>query len=1384
MLDTGADPGAGLIDGSQGTLTVRQTWETVSITNLSNKDIEINGIEPFDTSGGGSVLIENGTNNYTFNITHDYGPTAVSIVNAGTGAIILNGLIDNPIGTTTITNLRGDIRATATGKVRSNRTVLSAAGNIGTAPPAGGQPAFLDLELVGSDDPTTGLLVPDLEAQAGGGLYLDVTGLDRQPVSTTPFALSFGTLTAGGDLDLQIEATVVQNQLGSNAPSGFEVSVNGQLYANHYQPDGSGVAFAAPMAVFGTGTAVENTQVNVGLLQAAGNITVDGNFGSTRIGLTASTQLTGSGQGHINVYTDGNVILNHVGGDLRVGTIVSTLGDVTLTSQSNIVDAIGGTQAKVTGNNITLTASGGSIGSDLNDLEIDSAYSAAGQVTAQAASDVYLEETSGNLTVNQISATGGQVRLTTLFGATTDNDIVVSSGHTVSAGGSITLQAANSLVVAGSVLAGGTLTFAVDQEINGVKPTRGGTVSLTTATLAGKQIMLLGGDNNDVMSAAGQSIGVIAYAYGGNDQITGGSGNDQIYGGSGTDILIDGNGNDLIVAGTGVGDVIIVGSGKDTIYASPNGTAGTGQSDWNPNVQYSATNLPTGHHGTYISVGSGNDLIYGQGGDDEIVGGGGNDVIYAGSGNNLIIGGAGADTIYGGGGNDVIYAFQPGSWTGVDSGVVRTVYGGTGNETIYGGSGDDQIYGGLGNTNISAGNGNVTIYAAAGNNTIGDGNGNDVIYGSPTGNDTITTGSGTDRILAGNGNDTITLGAGNDTVTLGTGVDTVYGGAGSDIIVGGGGTDTLYGHAATVPADSNVDYIYGDVGAQGSVIAAATDVVQVGYASNDSLAVPPTPVPTPVNYSLQYSSATLPNGMVETGRWGDLAGSASGPGLSGDATSLATAPSVAVGLNGSQYVAWVDTRNGSPQIFVAELVNGAWTQLGGSASGNSAAAGVSAGHTPTADPSITVDASGAPIVAWTAEHANGTTDVYAARYNSTTQTWQALGGSLSGSGISGTGRAGQAHVVATSAGPMVVWLDSSAGGESVYARIFSGGTWQAIGGSASGTGLGGGTVADDVRGLTATTDGNNVAVAWSEWDSSTGIRQVYLEQYSGGAWSALSGSASGAGVSGVLGTALPAVVTNNATPSLAYFQGSLFVAWQTQSDQGIALAVAQYQGSAAPTLVNTITTPSIFADPTLSSGGGALRLAWINTPLGGQTTSIYVMRYNGSQFVEELPGEAQGGGVSLTGGDTTALAMTTDASGRSTLVWEDASSGHDQIYARGMSATVSQVFVANASTSIQSILNSRSFSAGDVILVEGVHNENITLSAADSGVLDLWRARVQCSTARSRWRLARPGSWYNASMWTGTVTVNGANGFVLDRVDRRAPSRSTAAAARRLRTIS
>ncbi|WP_291990075.1 right-handed parallel beta-helix repeat-containing protein, partial [Luteitalea sp.] len=433
-----------------------------------------------------------------------------------------------------------------------------------------------------------------------------------------------------------------------------------------------------------------------------------------------------------------------------------------------------------------------------------------------------------------------------------------------------------------------------------------------------------------------------------------------------------------------------------------------------------------------------------------------------------------------------------------------------------------------------------------------------------------------------------------------------------------------------------------------------------------------------------------------------------------------------------------------------------WEELAGSSTGG----GISASNAPAYAPSVAVGADGTIYVAWTQVHAGGR-DIHVARFDATLNGgaggWVALGGSLAGGGISGTGAATDAKILATSAGPVVAWLDASSGTTQVYVKRFDGAAWQSLGaGAASGTGVsnhaGGGLVGD----LAAVTDGTRVALAWAV-EGSNGVRQIFLTEYSAGVWAGRGTSASGTGVSGAIDASLAGSLSYNAQPTLAYHGGDLFVAWQAFSDQGAAVVAVQYQGASAVTrLVNGV--PDRPAQPVLTTGGGDLQLLWVRTPLASGPANLYAMAWNGSQFVEELPAEASPQGISPTTLAAQSLAAATDSSGRVLVVWQDVFAGRPEIYARGEGIEVGTVYRANAQ-SVQAILDGNDLGAGDVIVVEGAH-AGFSVAAQDAGVTiygapgatiagDVTIAAGAANVTVQRLAIA------------GKVGVDGANGFTL-----------------------
>lgn len=257
---------------------------------------------------------------------------------------------------------------------------------------------------------------------------------------------------------------------------------------------------------------------------------------------------------------------------------------------------------------------------------------------------------------------------------------------------------------------------------------------------------------------------------------------------------------------------------------------------------------------------AGNDIAYGNGGDDFIDGGSGNDTLYGGTGNDEIEGGDGNDFLYGESGNDKLRGNR-----GND-----VLYGGSGNDTLGGGPGEDTLYGGSGDDHYSvsatyhtyrplgssnrltvtqvvesANQGIDTVHAYVTDYTLGDNLENlifegfgvycetgdpdvacviDYFYSSPI---TINgTGNALDNQIQGNicgtdinffleglaGNDTLIGESGQDSLYGGAGNDYLYGEAGNDVILGEDGNDWLFGGTGNdlMLGGAGIDFLYGE----------------------------------------------------------------------------------------------------------------------------------------------------------------------------------------------------------------------------------------------------------------------------------------------------------------------------------------------------------------------------------------------------------------------------------------------------------------------------------------------------------------------------------------------------------------------------------------------
>jgi hypothetical protein len=176
--------------------------------------------------------------------------------------------------------------------------------------------------------------------------------------------------------------------------------------------------------------------------------------------------------------------------------------------------------------------------------------------------------------------------------------------------------------------------------------------------------------------------------------------------------------------------------------------------------------------------------------------------------------------------------------------------------------------------------------------------------------------------------------------------------------------------------------------------------------------------------------------------------------------------------------------------------------LGGSNVGN----GISDTPTEGLSPCVAVDSSGRPTVVWREQGAYPS--IYVRRWDGSV--WAELGGSASGTGISGNGMASRLDLAVDGAGnPVLVYEFDNA----IFLKRWNGSTWEEVGGSATGDGIGASPTLNSQMPALAVDSGDRPLVAWTEEVLGSGWA-IYLRRWDGSSWSEIGGSATGGGISG------------------------------------------------------------------------------------------------------------------------------------------------------------------------------------------------------------------------------------------------------------------------------
>jgi Ca2+-binding RTX toxin-like protein len=449
------------------------------------------------------------------------------------------------------------------------------------------------------------------------------------------------------------------------------------------------------------------------------------------------------------------------------------------------------------------------------------------------------------------------------------------------------------------------------------------TLDLTDELSSGggpRAVLLYGSNDNDTLTGGGGNDTL--YGGGGSNTLLGGAGDDVLSGG----VYIDGGaGNDSLYLGPGVTATLVGGAGIDTLYLtggygtslefltvsgieilqtnSPSyegsvqpatiGTAAQFESfdtilfgDY-PYVGGALRLVDTGaaqtldladelfsdgrvrgvwftatNRGDTVTLGGGNDHLYGGSGNNNLSGGLGNDEIISLGGNDALFGGGGSDRIYDSGGASVnIDAGSGDDIVSVGSGPVSGV--------LNGGAGADslELADGFNMSNITV-SGFETLFASSITGTLAQFDGFDTINGDISLGVRLTiaaTGAAqfadlSDELgvrsltlIGSRDAETVTGGSGADAISGNGGNDYLYGGAGDDLLNGGAGNDRIDGGAGidTVDYSAAGSSLYIDlrVATQANTGGLGTDVITtienviggafadvlIGYAGVDTL---------------------------------------------------------------------------------------------------------------------------------------------------------------------------------------------------------------------------------------------------------------------------------------------------------------------------------------------------------------------------------------------------------------------------------------------------------------------------------------------------------------------------------------------------------------------
>jgi hypothetical protein len=356
--------------------------------------------------------------------------------------------------------------------------------------------------------------------------------------------------------------------------------------------------------------------------------------------------------------------------------------------------------------------------------------------------------------------------------------------------------------------------------------------------------------------------------------------------------------------------------------------------------------------------------------------------------------------------------------------------------------------------------------------------------------------------------------------------------------------------------------------------------------------------------------------------WATKGDSASGSGIS---MSIGTSSRPKIALDSGDYphVVWQDGTNGNNEIYYARWNGSFWTTYGNANQGG----GVSQNSGSSTNPEIAIDQYNRPHIAWQ-DNSSGKLQIYYKYWDGAS--WSSLGGSSTAGGVSNGANVAQNPSLAldTSDRPHIAWsYQRYSSNYDIYYKYWDGSAWQGIGSSS----VGGGVSDNNGSSIGPSLCLNSYNIPYITWyDITDGDWEIYMRFLSDTAATPTPNPTVTPNPTATLSTTPTPTITN--TPTLTITKTPSITQTWTQPPPTTQTATATLtwtpaasptptptgtvgypllsSGAVAPTSGNTSTTFTYAVLYTDDSGSPSIKRAYINN--GSTETYLTMNLYTGS----------------------------------------------------------------------------------------------------------------------------------------------------------------------------